>query len=360
MKTTTFRALSVLACAGLVLAGCAKESSGGGGAEDSPLQEFYGALFGEGQDWDEEEAERQHRQIEESVAACMAAEGFDYQPVPYQDGSVTYFSDEEDGLEYGTVAYAEKYGYGVTYWQEESFEEQPADDAVEYVDPNEEYVQAMSPGEQEAYYEVLWGGLEYSEDDYDEDGMWIGEGEDPSMDWRQQGCYGAASHEVYEEDSGLSELTGDPAWIEIEEQLTALYEQLESDPTIVAARTKWSSCMADAGYTYSSQDEAMNALYEELSALWDEQFGGLDEEIDWDDPEAVAAYEAATSGQPAGWDDLREREYATAIADAKCAEQTKLLQITSDTWVALEQQFVDDHGTELDAIVDKYGAAEKK
>ncbi|MGO1315879.1 MAG: hypothetical protein ACTMIR_02415 [Cellulomonadaceae bacterium] len=358
MKTVPIRAFSVLACGALLLAGCANDSPTQVSAEDSPLNEFYQAIFGDGEEWTEERAAEDHRKVEELVSACMSEEGFDYTPVPYQDGTVFSSTDEEDGLEYGSVAYAEKYGYGITYWQDQTIEQQ-SEEQVEYVDPNSDYVESMSSGEQDAYYSALWGNVEYNEDDYDEDGMWIGEGEDPSMDWRTQGCYGSAQHEVYNDGSSANELYDDPAWVEIEEQMMSLYEQIQTDPKVTQAQSEWSSCMADAGFSYGTQEEAQSSLGDEVNAMWEEQYAGM-EDIDWEDPEQVAAYEKASSATPEGWAEFREREYAVAVADAKCAESSELLTTTVAVQLELEQQFVDDHRAELDAIVDKYGTTEKK
>jgi len=102
------------------------------------MADFWGA------DQDEESMQREEdermRAMEEAVAACMAEQGFEYIPVDHSTRTVVVHDDEEEDIE--SVEWAQQYGYGVTTepWADEapSVEE-------EWVDPNEDYVNAMSP-----------------------------------------------------------------------------------------------------------------------------------------------------------------------------------------------------------------------
>lgn len=102
------------------------------------MADFWGA------DQDEEsmqlEEDERMRAMEEAVAACMAEQGFEYIPVDHSTRTVVVHDDEEEDIE--SVEWAQQYWYGVTTepWADEapSVEE-------EWVDPNEDYVNAMSP-----------------------------------------------------------------------------------------------------------------------------------------------------------------------------------------------------------------------
>src|SRR5690606_1253298 len=116
--------------------------------EDSPLNEALGVVWGSGQDPEEmerEEAERM-RQVEETVASCMADEGFEYTPVEYDMGTTIVTEDED----WNTEEWAQQYGYGVTTDPWSAQEEEVAEPEEEWVDPNDEYVNGMSASEQEA------------------------------------------------------------------------------------------------------------------------------------------------------------------------------------------------------------------
>lgn len=270
-------AVAVLASAAL-LAGCSSGDDKPAPATEltSPLEEFYNALYGTGQDTSEEDWAAQDRQVQESVAACMKEQGFDYTPDVQQTTSAV--SSEDDGLEWGTVAYAEKYGYGITYWSDpDNPDNQMATtSATEYVDPNGDYVNAMSESEQTAYYAALWGDIQWNEEDWDpETGEWIGEGDNPYDSWENQGCYGAAQHEVYEGEDSLTELYDDPVYVEINETMSNIYTDVQSDQKVVELNASWAACMAEADYTFASPEEASNSLYDEWNTIQNEHYEEL-------------------------------------------------------------------------------------
>src|SRR5690625_3916182 len=240
--------------------------------EDSPLAEALDGLGGMGSE-NAEELERQEeerqRRVEDLVAACMAEQGFDYTPA-LRSGSVSVSFEDDD---WGNEEWTAQYGYGVTTdpWADEM----PIED--EWTDPNEDYVMSMSESEQEAYYAALHGEpIEIDEEDW--------EAEPQEYNWEDAGCYGAAQHEVYEEEG--TAYWDDPAFAEFFEAANTLYEDAMRDPRVAEVNAEWAECMADADFGgMTTPDEAMNAIYEEaiggprvaeVDAGWAEGMAGAD------------------------------------------------------------------------------------
>ncbi len=87
---------------------------------------------------------------------------------------------------------------------------------------------------------------------------------------------------------------------------------VSQDARLVAAQTRWSTCMKTAGYTYKDTTEAMT------------------------DPKW-------TTATPTG------QEIQTAVADARCKKETNLSDTGIAVWTAYEQQAVEQHAEELTA-----------
>ena len=102
---------------GLSLAGCSTVSGifGGGSEkldpEDSPLTEYMSALYGGDLSPEalEDQATAQQTLMEESIAACMQEEGFEY--IPQVDGAFAVFGSDVE-WEPDEREWVEKYGYG--------------------------------------------------------------------------------------------------------------------------------------------------------------------------------------------------------------------------------------------------------
>jgi len=123
--------------------------------EDLTLSDFVPGAVAFG---DEADAEQQYRQQEreaqDKIAACMAAEGFEYVPyVPNQDQGGFAKPDTQE-------EYVAQYGFGIATMMLEDRRMDEADyiEAEMAKDPNNAIVEAMSDSEQEAYYEALYGG----------------------------------------------------------------------------------------------------------------------------------------------------------------------------------------------------------
>ena len=301
----------------LILSGCAPGQDAADKLDPmkSPLSEYYASLYGSG---DQDDFAKQQKKVEELAAVCMADEGFEYVPV---DQSQYTTSTEDEGVDRDTEEWVAENGYGMT--TQNDSQPVPDPEQEQYVDPNQPYVESLSATEQTAYYETLYGISPTEEEMASEDYVYT---------WENGGCQGAARHEVqpapYE----------DEKYKPLMEKMNTIYEKVQSDPAIAELNAAWSSCMADAGYSsYSKKQDAMDAVIEESNSL----------------------YESETGEPPA--DDELERvqklEVDTAVADFACSEKTDYQDKSLAVQFALEEQFIADYKTELDAMIAEYEQA---
>lgn len=350
----SLRPAAVAALAVLALAGCSGGDGGGGSSSGSaewtpgPLDEYQARIFGYSYDEDERsqeemqaESDRQNRRVEELVSACMAEEGFDYVPAENNGGTVVA-SDDLD-VEWGTREFAEQYGYGISTDPWGNADAVP-EDGTEWVDPNADYVAAMSESEAAAWSEALYGPP------IEGDGS-----EDQEYDWTTAGCYGAAQHEVYEGGGVSDEFAG------VQDEMDRFYEAAQADPRFAELDADWASCMADEGYdALTDVNTATDALYTEWNALqgWeDPEYQAQVETWDWtaepDGPPAPEVDEAAVKA-------FTEKEIGQAVADFGCQEQIDYQAERTKVDHELQQEFVDQHADELEAWATAATAARGK
>ena len=216
-----------------------------------------------------------------------------------------------------------QYGYGAV---NSPFSEEPPPEE-EYLDPNADYVASLSESEQTAFYEALYGPMP------DEDEM--AEGGEVEYDWAQAGCQGAAQHEVAGEDLSQSE-----EFKPLFDAINELYVDMASWPGMAELDAEWATCMEDAGHGgHANPMEAQNSMYEEMNKLW--------EDLDMSaDPSA-----APVEPDQAAMDEIAEREVELALADLDCREEIDYRDRHAEITREVEQQFIDDHKAELDAMV---------
>lgn len=327
-STRTTSALAAAAVAVTLLAGC-----GSGGSdptddgtltyEDSPLAVYWEQLGGS---QDPSDAEAQQARSEEIVAACMQDEGFEYTP---QDasGMTQSIEDEGDMPAWDSLEFAEQYGYGATTYAEMPMNKGGGE---EWVDPNADYLATMSEGEQTAFYEALYGKQTMSEEPTDDETA-----VEQEYDWTTAGCQGKAQHEVYEE----GQVYDDPEFKDLMDGMSELYTDVEKDERTIAAYREWAECMAEEGYDFANPQEAQNSVYEAVNEI------PYDEEDGSQDPAALA--------------ELRDEEIATATADRTCQTSTGSARAALEAQFAVEQDFIDAHKDELDAMVEKAAQADK-
>lgn len=342
MKSTTLRTLAGAAVPLLVVAlsGCSvlnrdaeePETSAEEGYVPGPLEEYFEQIWGE-DSYDEEDANRQMMEVEEVTASCMAEAGFEYTPVDQTQGMGVDLGEELD-VEWGTKEFAEQYGYGQTTDPWGSLE-QPVEEQ-EWIDPNADYVEAMSETEREAYYAALYGNPEDQE---------YVEGEEPvEWDWTTAGCSGFAQHEVYGD--GMMGGAGDE-FAALEEEMGRMWESVDSDPRMVDVTQKWAACMADAGKPgYAAIYDAEEEFSLKVQAIYEEAWGdgsGMETEEDW---------QAAEEAVQEQLKDLQAEEIEIATIDYGCREEVGVEKTRREVDHALQQEFVDQHREELEAYVE--------
>jgi hypothetical protein len=312
-RTTALGALGVALVIGL--AGCSLIPGGDDELdwEDSPLSTYLNAQAGMSEEEMNEHFTEQQQRVEELVAECMAEEGFEYVPVDQSQNGGVVFSDDEWDPE--SREWVEEYGYGAVNFP--GRDDQPDPDE-QWVDPNQEYVQSLSESEMLAYYETLHGP-QPTEEELNDDGSY-------EYNWETAGCYGRAQHEV----SGGDPYSSDE-FKPIMEAINEFYMDLQSSPALSDLNAAWSSCMADAGFSgFATQVDAQNSVYDELNAHYE----NMTEYIE-DDPALV---------------EIQEREIELALADLACREETDYRQESLRVQFELEEQFVQEHQSELEAL----------
>lgn len=328
-----FTAASTLAVvAAMLLSGCTGGTSDASPEDEAvgPLQEYLSALYDENE-FTQEKLDEQNAKSEALIAECMTKEGFEYQPST-NSGSVMYSSDTDgDEPEWGSLEFAEQYGYGITSWPGD---DEAEEDVEEYVDPNGTYLESLSGSEREAFYETLYGPQDESA--LDEDGSY-------EYDWKTAGCQGAAQHELQDAQGGSQAAYEDPQFAELFEAMNAVYEPFYSEeanaPEVADLDQQWASCMADRGIDeFTSPNTAAQEVSEESNALYS---GGGEDEYSEPDQEQLAAF--------------KKREIEVAVGDATCKKQVDYDQKLQKLTFAAEQEFIDEHRSELDALVAQYG-----
>ena len=305
-----------LAAAVALLAGCAGTADAPKlDREKSPLTEYWSALYG---DFDEDDYAAQSKEQEELIASCMSDEGFEYIPVD----QTQYMSFEGDDVDRDTEEWVAEHGYGMQQSPEEI--EEMNEQATEYVDPNQDYVMALSESEQTAYYEVLYG-VQDMEPNAD------GEYE---YNWETAGCQGAAQHEV----QGEMPYDNDK-YKDLLDDMNSVYEDVQKDPEMKKLDTEWAACMSEAGETgFKKKFDAMESISDELNAMYE-------------DPTAQEDQDAFAETQ----EKLRKKEIKLALVDFHCSQEVDYSDRSLTIQFAAEQQFIDDNKKQLDEMVASAG-----
>lgn len=319
-------AVPVLAALALLLSGCSgseKEpgDAAGGAERESPLAKYFNAVYGGELSPEEQERQfaEQQRETEELVAQCMQEQGFEYTP---DTSSTSFSSGDGDEWQPDEREWVAQYGYGVVTTP---FSEEPPPEE-EYVDPNGDYVASLSESEQTAFYEALHGPMP-DEDELPEDGSF-------EYDWTTAGCHGAAQHEVAGEDPSQSE-----EFKPLFEALDRLYSDMASWPGMAELDAQWADCMDAAGQGgHANPMQAQDSVYQEMNEIY-ESVGMSEDGMPTGEPDQAAI------------DALGERERELALADLDCREETDYRDRSAEITAEVEQQFIDDHEAELDALV---------
>jgi len=329
----------VLLALALLVAAC---GGGGGGAEpeasedSTPGEETLADFFGYANE-DPEAAEAEYREqesrIQESIRQCMAGAGFEYQPVLPPEGSYGFVDEEFDEGEWVRTQ-----GFGITTWygNEEALTPERTE---EWVDPNQEMLEAMSESESQAWYEALYGTEEEQAEDMVTE-------VDPETGEEYQVSYGfgaGCSGEAYEAEYGEQQATED-LWMELNPEMEAMYERVQADPRIVELDAEWSACMAEAGYEYESMSQMQETIYQDFQTRFDAIVGpngGYPDPFEgWAQEEIDAFFEEKT-----------QEEIDAFFAEA---EETSRADVDMEALAALQQEEIDMAVADFDCRGDYY------
>ncbi len=352
------------ACAGSDVGAGSGDGDGTAAADpwadfQSPLGEFLGQepYSGDPSDYEDEWAE-QEREVGVRVTECMAEQGFEY---VHPDSGDVSFSGLDDDLPWGSREWTEKYGYGVTTqaFPESSvapeavgYPDEGFDDASEFDDPNQEYVESLSESERAAYEDALYGDQPEVDESMTEEEM-----EAVFEDYEPTGCYDTAWENSYGEDNeqAFYEDFGD----EIED----MYARLESDPRLLERQDEVRACVEGEGVTYVTQEEAYEYFGEKLApleeAMYDtapepefpEDFDSMtpEEQEAWFTENSTWAEPKLTAEQKSELAELQAEEISMAVASYDCgggfAQQADLYK---ELITEYETEFLETHAGELE------------
>lgn len=251
---------------------------------ESPIADFLGQDTSFDFNSDEAQAEftAQATEAEEQIAVCMRAEGFEY--IPVDQGQFAFFGGESEELPYFSTEWIAKYGFGISTQRFAQSEVGPdlvgfddsqfeAVDQAMPEDPNQDYIESLSPTEQDAYYEALYGDQpELPEDATEAEWDAAYENFEPSgcanEAWENTDFGGGGEMDFYEE-------FGD--------DLEALYERLEADPRVAEHNDRVAACVADKGLVYAGMEDLYERWESRLSELQGGGFGPMiDEDVDFE------------------------------------------------------------------------------
>ena len=316
----------------LLLAFLVAVCGGGGGGADpeateasSPGEETLADFFGwanEDPEGAEAEYREQEAQIQESIRQCMAEAGFEYQPVLPPEGSFGYVGEEFDEEEWVRTQ-----GFGITTWygNEASMTETTVV-GEEWVDPNQEMLEAMSESESQAWYEALYGTEEEQMEDSSTEVDPVTGDEYTVSSGFGAGCSGKAYEAEYGDQRGSEDL-----WMELNPEMEAMYERVQADPRIVELDQDWSACMAEAGYQYESMSQMQETIFQDFQtrfeAIVGPDGGYADPFAGWTQDEIDAFFEEKT-----------QEEIDAFFAEA---EQVSREDIDMEALAALQQEEID-------------------
>ncbi|SJN08053.1 hypothetical protein FM113_00645 [Leucobacter sp. 7(1)] len=322
-----------------LLTGCSAMPDTPAAADTGPLAEYLSPLL-TSQEASEEAARIEHERAQELTAECMRAEGFDYTPRPFTGGPITGAmiggvpTSETDAE---AEAFARSYGYGIV--EDPDFDAAiAAADAAgsELVDINGDYLASLKESEQDAYWETL-NGSPLSDEELQ------AELEDANTtEIKGRGCAGEALDIARSEQAGTMVARDDPEFADLFEAERRLNEPLDpeapSNEDLVALNEVWTQCMVKVGHsTYTSPTHARNTLGQDFEQMQSDA-GELEQIVSQSEQERFQAL-----------------EIEVASADLECRKSAdydaELTRITHE----LEQEFVDEYRTELEALLIRYG-----
>ena len=242
--------------------------------------------------------DRDFRLSQELTAICMAEQGFVYRPMT-RVTTVTLL----EGPARGSREFAERFGFGISH--RGALPGSQSSVTSEEIDPNREYVAAMSETELRAWQLALWG-------DWD---TWPADG--VADENTVLGCMSSAWDTLNADNN--------PEFAAIRAEIDIFFTAVTSDPRMTALDQEWSACMHNLSYSgWQSPIHLENSLLEEWLTLFTDFAASLQ---------------------------FNDREIAVAVADVTCREQVDYELRARAINFELQHNFVAANLTELEAWV---------
>jgi hypothetical protein len=272
------------------------------------------------------------RRAEETIARCMATQGFEYVPDPHTftvtgsaGGAQIISMNDPTFPNLPPAEFAARFGYGISTAP-------PTTRTPDPQDRNEKIVHGMSVAERVAYYQALYG----KDIALDRTGNLTS-----SITTDDSSCEGRGdatrpdAQEQHSQERRIERVQ--TSYQSLLDQVQALQAQELADPRVTAATRTWSGCMAAAGFPgYHDVAAPEQRIRAQALALMGPGFdpAGVD-------PTALAA--------------LRRKEVRVAVADYHChqAWDRTFQSVRRD----LEDRFVRENLTELTSYRSALSAA---
>lgn len=293
--------------------------------EIGPVSALLGELRGLGE---ESEADRRRRveAVEAAIAACMVAEGFAYEPLPYVPTPSAALEPTGD---------AGAAGYGIA--SSNLVAPAPPGGLPLQVDPNAAALDAMSDAERAAWDLTLYGPGQ---------GEAYAAGEEP-YDWTRYGCVGRAQHDV---PGAILPQFDASAFETLDAEIRAMTDAVATDPALAPVVAAWGACMAAAGHPgYTGVDQPRAEIQEAAGLIWQDTYGSLAVDLSSSDYTTSAAYLEAGAESQRRYAELAEIEVPLAEADLGCLDEVGYADALAAARLAAEQDFFATHRAELEA-----------
>lgn len=249
----------------------------------SQLADYPG--FGHDIDKDEEQFSAEENAREKLIATCMQASGFEYTPAP-------------------SIVVDEK-----AINNPKEFERLLIEAST---NPNDAYVNALTPEMRKAYYVALTG----LEDPNEEEGQ--------AHDYAEQN--GSCTSEAFRAVPGVYNKRN-----QLSDAFDAMESSIGQDARILNATKSWSDCMKNAGYAFSRPSDILRDSDDTLTGLLER--GADKKQLDAADNELTK----------------------TMNASHACADKVKLGKIRQGVRIEYENRFVNEYKSQLDDATAKSG-----
>lgn len=268
--------------------------------------------------------------IEDLIAQCMAEKGFEYTPyVPRFIGEREMQYPMEHELGWGTRAFAEQLGFGITteawgagngtrFWPITE-----ADGGMAVVNPVDSYAETASEEELHAWVSALEGAAMYDPQLRD----------DPGYDQETDGC----NPRVRNGTEGVP-------FPELSQAIALIRSTVELDGRLAGVRRQWSQCMAQDGFPgLTTVDDAEELVFQ---AAEDFVVTHAAEMVVQPGQPRIEGIKASAPELLAA---LQAQEITVAVTSATCREDVGYDRTRAMVDREYQEEFVDAHRAELDA-----------